>query len=149
MPSSCHTRWWCNRSGCSQCCTRSDCHIFSLSWGGKYVVVVPSSRLPWCVWTMIVCWWCGHQGTWNARPAPLQPCRCERGRVLRFFVGVDKCLVSANEVWHFKVEMIIKILHLWKNWYCVVSIHFSIVLMELNSLDKEKCWENLRIIHLH
>ena len=30
----------------------------------------PSSRLSWCVWIMIVCWWCG-QGIWNSRPAPL------------------------------------------------------------------------------
>ena len=26
---------------------------------------------------MIVFWWCGHQGTWNSKSAPLQPCRWE------------------------------------------------------------------------
>ena len=80
--SSCHTRQWCNPSGCSRWCScitfwgsGEPWQISSVSWGGKGVVV-PSSQLSWCVWTMIVCWGCGHQGTWNSWPAPLQPRRC-------------------------------------------------------------------------
>ena len=78
MPSSCHARRWCNQSGCSQWCScrtfwvsGDPCQMFSVSWGAK-CVVVPSSWLSWYVWTMIVSWWCGHQGTWNSWPAPLQ-----------------------------------------------------------------------------
>ena len=46
MPSSCYIRWWCNRLGCSRwwICTMfwgsgDPCQIFSVSWGGKGVVV--------------------------------------------------------------------------------------------------------------
>ena len=73
MPSSCHTRRWCNRSGYSRCCScrtfwgsGGTCHIFLVSWGGKGFVM-PSSRLSWYIWTMLVRWWCEHQGTWNCQ----------------------------------------------------------------------------------
>ena len=46
--------------------SENPCQIFSVSWGG-IGFVVPS----WCAWTMLVCWWCGHQGTWSSQPAPL------------------------------------------------------------------------------
>ena len=73
MPNSWHTGRWCKQSGCSRQCNCSTfwgsgdpCQVFTVL-GGKGGVV-PSSQLSKCVWTMIVRWWCGHQGPWNSRP---------------------------------------------------------------------------------
>ena len=49
-------------------------------------------------WTMLVCWWCGHQGTWSSQPAQLQPHRWEWGRPRSSFPVVHNHLLSLDHV---------------------------------------------------
>ena len=104
MSSSCHTKQWCSQSRCSQWCScrtfwgsEGPCQVFSASWWGRGVVV-PSSWLCWCMWTMTDALWCEHWGTWSSRPALLQPSRCKWGMLGLSFPVVQDQLICLTDV---------------------------------------------------